>query len=267
METSYKKSILKTILYTLITLIVASLLVGCLMFFVFTKTTANLMYNMGCDNIASNLYFKTYKNSGEIEYCYKSLNLKIKLNNSEDIIEYYEILIEDDAYSEFIESIVDRNEKLSIGVLEKSSMLNEENFLVNKYVRALIDNKMNDKAWDVAIDHFSTNNTWSFNDQGVYALSHFVSNADGFDDYEEKLGGIVLDEMQACFDKVYQLFNDSKNVSSNIEKSYLMSLGNRIINIGKDINNLYGNNDSYASIKLSNSEAMSCVNEVIKGLI
>lgn len=257
-----------TILYTILALIGVSVITSLLMFFVFTKTTADLMYNIGSDNIASKLYYKTYEKTGGIEYCYKALNISISQGNNEKVVHYYKILIEDDEYSDFINSLRVHNEQLNIGVLEKSSLLNEENFLVNKYVRALIELGDIDAGIEIAVDNFATHNQWTLKNQGVYALGDFVANnSQIFNQKYDVLEDELIVEMQKYFENSYEIFVANQNVDSNIDKAYLLALGNRIINVGQDINMLYGSDVGSADLKENNFNVMTEVNEVIKGLI
>ncbi|MGN0960933.1 MAG: hypothetical protein ACI4PF_01890 [Christensenellales bacterium] len=269
MQINYKKTILKTILYTILALIVVSAIIVCFMYFVFTKDCADFMYNLGCDKIASNLYYKTYEKSGEIEYCYKALNIEIKLNDNNKVVKYYESLVNDDEYDEFIKAVIIHNENMAVGVLEKSSILNEENYLVNRYVRALIIINKFDYAWELTLNNFVKYNDWNFKEQGVYALSAFIneSNKHLFNVSYDGLEDTLLNEMQKYFDAIYEIFNNNVGVVSNVDKSYLMALGNRIVSVGQDINNLYGNDETKIENKSNNIAMMASVNDVIKGLL
>ena len=265
---NYKRTILMTTLYTMLVLIGITIIASLLMFFVFTKTTADLMYNIGSDKIASKLYYKTYEKTGDIEYCYKALNISISQGYNEKIVGYYEVLIVDDEYADFINSLRSHNEKLDIGLLEKSSLLNEENFLINKYVKALIELGKEGDALVIAVDNFVSYNQWTFKNQGVYALSGFVANNSHiFDDNYDGLDGELIEEMQEYFNNTYEIFVANKNEDSSIDKAYLLALGNRIINVGQDINALYGNDASVSALKESNVIIMIEVNQIIKGLI
>ena len=73
--------------------------------------------------------------------------------------------------------------------------------------------------------------------------------------------------LQKYFDNIVEEFRDNKNTTDNLSRAYLIALGNRIINVGQDINILYGDNSNYSSIKNVNVNTMIEVNEVIKGLL
>ena len=62
------------------------------------------------------------------------------------------------------------------------------------------------------------------------------------------------------------LFN-SKNASTDLEKSYLIALGNRIITVGQNINTIYQVNNTNVGLVTSNLASMTNINDVIKGLV
>lgn len=266
---SYKKTILTTILYTFLSLLVVLGVVAVLMFFVFTSATADFMYNIGCEKVASNLYSKSYDKTGDIKYCYKALNLKITLNESSDVVELYEKFINDNEYADFMQNIKTNSEKINVGVLERSSLLNEENYLTTRYVRALIKIGEGDKAWGVATNEFAEYEGWSLTEQGVYALGEFVSenNVQKFNTLYVGFDETLIVEMQTCFDSLINIFNNNKDTTNDLNKAYLVALGNRIINIGQNINNLYGDESGVADNKTNNLNTMIEINDVIKGLI
>lgn len=269
MQEGYKKAIITTALYTLGALIVVMGIFMLMMFFVFTKPTAEFMYNIGCDKVASNLYYKTYKKNGEIQYCYKALNLKVKINDNDKIIECYEAFVADDEYLDFMKSLKERQEKLNIGVLEKSSLLNEENYLTTRYVRALISEGDFDKALDIALNAFVGYESFTLTEQGVYAFNEFMGkeNEDVFLETYDGYDSVLIDEIQMYFDDLYELFDVNKVTTNTLEKAYLVALGNRIVCVGQNINTIYGNDDSKTMLKNANLDSIGIVNDVIKGLI
>jgi len=268
-QVDYKKTILKTVLYTLLVLVVLFAIVVMLMFFVFTKNMADFMYNIGWNSMASCLYYKTYEKNDEIIYCYKALNININLNDSDKIIEYFESFVEDNEYDEFMSESKNKSENLKVGNLEKSTLLNDKNYLINHYVKSLIEEERVDDALEVALSEFSSYNEFNLRNQGVYALSPFVSRQNYekfnfvYDGFDEKL---IL-EMQKYFDNAYAIFETNKESDGSLDKAYLIALGNRIIIVGQDINSICRELDINTGVIPSNIEMMTAVNNEIKGLV
>ena len=271
METTvnYKKSILITIMCTLLSLIVVLGIVVLLMVFVFSGSFGNFMYDMGCDSWASALYYRQYQKSGDIMYCYKALNLRISLNDSEEVVAYYEDLIEDDEYSDFLKASRQNVEGMDVGILAKSSMLFEENYLVNNYVKALVSLGEIDKAWEVATTEFASIESVQLKDQGVYSLSWLVGCHDysQFNSIHGEMDDILINKMQVYFDNAYDCFESNKVVSGDLDKAYLMALGNRIISVGQDIKKVCAELNINDEAVSNNVDKMISVNNVIKELI
>ena len=266
---NYKKTILKTVLFTFLSLIALTIVLFCFMYFVFTSSFANLMYEVGSENFASHLYLKSYEKSDEIFYCYKAFNIKIKLGDNKAIVDFYERLTSDNEYEQFIVDCNTKNEKLSVGVLEKSTILNEENYLTGNYIKALIETDDNNKAWDLTLTELSKYKSFSLKEQGVYSLSLFINedNYSKFNTAYEGFEGVLIDEMQEYFDITKTIFDNNKDTDNELNKAYLVSLGNRLITLGKDINEIYTALDIKADIKSINQANMMTINEEIKGLI
>ena len=88
--------------------------------------------------------------------------------------------------------------------------------------------------------------------------------------FEEKYNGFednLIDEMQKYFQKSVAIFNENRHLEDNLSKSYLIALGNRIVNLGQDINRVYSEIDAENGLIESNLQNMIDVNEIIKGLI
>lgn len=269
MSVNYKKIILSTILFTICTLLVASALICMFMYFVFTKDLADFFYSMGSENIAANLYHRVYEKTDDIYFCYKSLNIEIKLEDNKNIIKYYQEFKNDDEYENFMNNLKKNNERIFVGVLEKSTLLNEVDYLENKYISALKNTNNYDQAFNLAIDNFAGYETFDFENQGVYALYQFVSsNGTDLTKFNEKYDAYnitLIEAMQDYFNDSTELFN-SKTASTDLEKSYLLALGNRIITVGQNINTIYQANNNTDLIN-SNLVIMININDVIKGLV
>lgn len=264
----YKKTILKTILITFSVLVVLTCIVTGLMFSVFTKATADIVYDLGNDKLASKLYYKTYEKTGQIENIYKALNIEIKLGNNENIVDYYIKYLNDDEYEEFGLLLILRNENTKVGVLEKSSILNEDNYLENNYIKALVGIGETQQAFDRAVSQFEISRDISLKKQGVYALGYFVNDKEKFAETYGTMENTLIEEMQGYFGELVVFFTSLQddNLSGN-ERAYLVALGNRIINVGRDINTLYSDDTSMSEAIYNNREKMTSINDAIKGLL
>lgn len=265
MSVNYKKIILKTTLWTLVSLILISTIFMLIMIFAFPRTLGDFCYSLGANNWATNLYVKEYKKSGNLFYCYKSLNIQIKENNSEKIVSLYEDFSRNEKYEEFMLNLKKRNEDLDVSILEKSNILNEEDYLINRYIKALININEERKAFDCALISFKDYKSFTFKNQGVYALHQFV-NLEGFNDFDLSYADFdktLFESMQEYFNSTLQIFNENKEVDKTIEKSYLVSLGFRIMQVGQNIISI--TNDT--TIKTDINQKLTNVNNVIKGIL
>lgn len=268
-QINLKKSILLTILYTMLALLVGFGIFVLIMCFGFTSSLAAFMKDVGCYNMASGLYYRSYEKSGNIDYCYQALCLKINLGDDDKIVEYYESYISDDDYKQYSQDKLKSVERVEGGVLAKSTMLTEEYYLASKYVNALIAQGSSVKAWQVAIDSIIAMDEINLYSQGNYMLSKFVGEDNTkFNKKYQGMDSILIVEMQECFDEAILLFDNNKDsVSSNTDRAYLMALGNRIITLGQDINKIYETLGEETTNIASNLNTMLEVNNKIKGLI
>lgn len=265
---NYTKTVLKTILYTFLSLLLAfAVLVG-FMLLVFTKTSADILYDLGCENWASSLYYKSYQKSGDIYTCYKALNIKIKLDKHSDVITYFQSFISDDEYEEFLSVSNENYLSLNIGLLEKSTLLNEENYLYGKYVSSLLAVENTNHAWDVALEKFTDYDNWTLQNQGVYSLGLLINNnAQEFDKVYEGFDSKLIEEMQEYFDDCIIMFDSAKDTTDMDDQAYLVALGNRIVNVGNNINYLYSSLSINDTLMQENINNMKRVNDVIKGIL
>lgn len=268
----YKKSILKTILITFAVLIALTGIVTGLMFCVFTKATADIVYDLGNDKLASKLYYKSYKKSGDIECIYRALNIEIKFMNNNTTVEYFECFESDDEYDEFMKALKKRNENASVGILEKSTLLFEDNYLENNYINALcgIGDTQKEKALDRAVAQFkeSKEKTFVLGDIGLYTLSSFILDDDVFDIVYDGFDNTLIEEMQEYFGGLcFELNKIDVGELTDLEKAYFVAIGNRVITIGQDINSRYDGHNDFDVLKEENVQKMVDINQIIKGLI
>lgn len=265
MMTNYKKLILTTILWTLTALVGISAIFTCIMIFAFPKNVGDFFYSLGSNGLASSMYMRVYEKDGDISYCYKALNIEISRGNSSKIITLYETFEKDENSSDFLTQLRTRNEKLDVGVLEKSSLLNEEDYLKNRYVKALIATGNARKAYNLTLEYFKSYQTFDLKNQGVYTINHFVS-LEGYNDFNVTPAGFtgsLLDSMKEYFGLINGIFEDNKNLNTSLNHAYLISLGNRIVQVGQNINTICNDED----LIQTNNAQMEKINNYVKDIL
>lgn len=267
-EVNYKKTILMTAGITLLSLLVSALIMFLLLFFVFTKDLARFTYKLGNYSFASTLYSRVYEKDGNISDCYLALTLDIRTDDYKGVIKNYELFVSDENYLSFMQNVSKSSMLASGGLLEKSALTNEENYLEDKYVASLIKVGEENKAFDRAVESFSDYKTYTFERQGHYSLNRFLGDNLArfnvvYNGYENKL----IDEMQNYFDDTTELFEAHKADTEFMSKAYLVALGNRLIMVGQNINRVYlGLGISSDKVAINNQNLVK-INDTIKGLI
>ncbi len=269
MEINYKKTILTTFLFTLVALVVSAVIMFVLLYFVFSKDLADFCYKLGNYNMASNLYLRAYQKNGKIDNCYQALILDIRTDDYNGVIKDYEFFIKDDEYASFMQTVTISNSIVSSGVLEKSALTNEYNYLEDKYTMSLIKTGKESDAFARAVDMFSGYHDYTFENQGYYSLNRFVSTAN-LQKFSEKYEGykdVLVNEMQEYFDISKDLMFSKTGDLTLSDKAYLVSLGNRLIMVGQNINYIYNGLDINDDLVKTNQKNMTDINDMIKGMI
>jgi hypothetical protein len=253
------KVILRSALLTLIVIIVLFVVGYFVMLFCFTESLADFFYSLGCENLSASLYHRVYEKTDDINFIYKSLSIEIKQNDNGNIIKYYEQFSNDDEYHEFINKLEKYNEELNLNLLEKSLCLDELNTINGSYVKALwcIDEK--EKAINFAMSEFENMGELSLTNVGGYSLGVIVENLENKVLNENN----ITSSLQIYFDNLAELF-ESVTPANNLEKSYLIRLGNRCMSAGIDVNNLYEDNTEKIT---ENQTVMNNINSKIMELV
>lgn len=137
------------------------------------KTMANFTYSLGM-NDASLFYLEKQSNkTNDINDVYQVLNLSIKLNKKSNIEKYYEKLEKDAEYKNFILNINLTNKNSDMRLLEKAMLFNEDQYLKNKYVSALVSMDKIDKAFNYALKNYVNFKSYNYNNQGIYLFDDF----------------------------------------------------------------------------------------------
>ena len=269
MKTDYKRIILVTGGLTLLALLVAGLIIFLLLFFVFTKDLAKFCYYIGSYDIAGSLYSRVYKQDGGINNCYLALTIDIRTDDYDGVVKNYELFIEDAEYEKFMNRITISNQIVAGGVLERSALVNEYQYLEDRYILALIKTRQSTKAFDRAVEMFSGYEGFDLETQGYYSLNRFVNddNIHKFDDEYVGYDSILVDSMQEYYNSAVEMFNAGKTTNDVQVKAQVVALGNRLILVGQNINTIYTKLSYNTDLIQGNLDSMTMMNETIKGLI
>ena len=90
-------------------------------------------YRLNWDTYALRLYEKDYHDNEDINSLYMALNISIKLNKDEKVVNLYETFENNEAYAKYIEFVDAQNLKQNMNPMIKSTMLDEDNYLKNQY--------------------------------------------------------------------------------------------------------------------------------------
>lgn len=256
------KIVLKSAGFTFLGVLFVLGILYLVMLFCFTVHLADFFYSLGCENLSASLYHRAYEKDNNINYIYKSLNIEIRQNDNSNIIKYYEEFSSDDEYVDFCSKLIEYNESINLNLLEKSLCLDEINTLNTNYVRALwcCDNK--EKATQFVLDEFNSIDDITLKDIGEYSLGVIVENLEKecLDDNN------IMSSMQLYFENLSTLFSNT-NPANDLEKSYLIRLGNRCMSVGIDVNNLYTKNNCNLDKITSNEAVMNNINSKIMELV
>ncbi len=231
-----KKSGAKAVIITLIVifLLVAGGLVT--LIFGFPKTMGDICYSMGFNSFASKLYNTSYEKDKDINMLYFSLNCAIKAQNYGLIIKQFEKLHNTSDYSNFIAFIDEENEKIDDYPLIKAAMLNEDNYLKNQYIIALIAKEKVDDAFAFALADGLEINV-SYNNLGNFLYGNFLGQSEEFlqRNFFTQLDGRdnSLDvEITAYFNRIYTEFRAQYN---SVADEYVIAMGNRLVYVGETL--------------------------------
>ena len=199
--------------------------------FVFPYKLARDMYDLGFNTYAVKLYDRAYeKDKSNIDALYMALNISIKLEDNLKIEEYYEEFSSNENYYTFIEAIDKSNYKKDTGVLIKSTLLSEDNYLKNRYINALINLGKIEEAV-----HNTTNsliNDPTVTNIGNYYYANFMKDTLKKENLQFFIDDAILDLMEEYLLKLNTDFKDTFALDKLPER---VCAGNRIITVGYNI--------------------------------
>lgn len=198
---------------------------------------ANFVYGINWDSYAFTLYEKDYELNKDINSLYMALNIAIKHNNDDKVIELYETFYNRSEYSNFVKSVDESNARLELDPQLKSTMLDEDNYLKNRYIQSLINKNEDRKAWDFAMAE-TLNMTPEYNEFGNYLFANFCKSGviDRFYNNFRAIGesgDMLVIDMYNYMVAVNELFLD--NFQNQQNKTYAWAMGNRVLQVGTNV--------------------------------
>lgn len=208
--------------------------------FAFPSKLADFAYNINLNGYALKLYERDYNKNKDINSLYMALNIEIKRENSEGIVEKYEEFKQLSYYNDFVKNVDAENLKIEEKPIVKASLLNEDNYLKNRYIKALVKLNKGEKAFSFAKNDLLNLNP-TFDNLGNYLFGAFCGdNATQYvDDFNASVGAYednpLILAIEDYLDKLDTLFDGYLT----FDKTYSYAIGNRIMEVGGDLLNLY----------------------------
>ena len=200
-------------------------------------TLGNLAYKINLNGYALKLYERDYKKSGNIDSIYMALNIAIKLENDDKVVELFKKFYANENYMSYMHFVNGENLKADVKPVIKATLLNEDNYLKNHYIQSLLNKHEDQTAFNFALND-GLKMAPEYNDLGNYLFDNFCKkdNIDRFysnflNNYDNTniLLANVYSYMSAVNDEFYELGFSSDN------EVYIWAMGNRILQVGKNI--------------------------------
>lgn len=219
---------------TIIVLIVLMVGTWLTMAYAFPRTLANFTYSLNMTKYTRTLYLRDYDKSKDVNSIYMATNLSIKLKDYASIEDSYVELSNHKDYEALVNQVNEDNSKLDIDSLTLSTLLNEDEYLKNNYVLALV----NLNKWQVAFEYACNDFEGvvpTADSTGNYLFGNIVSymplgGADAFE-------GQVLADINAYFDNMYNILTTEFDVSKEPQMfalcNKMMKVGNNLVSINK----------------------------------
>ncbi len=226
-ESSVNKVIIKYSLNTLLVMVVFSLIAVFAITLIYPKQVASFSYNQGWSVMAEHYYIKAYEKNSSVDNLYNAVIISATNNSSENIVKYYEKLLKHEELNELMQNVNAGTEQLIVSnpsnIKALSLLLNEENYLNNKYVSSLVGLDELDKAFSFAKNNLvlgevllKNNNSFLFRslitpknlNNAEFRLALTNSN---------ELENSVIENISVIFENYYNLINISNQKLENDE--------------------------------------------------
>lgn len=197
----------------------------------------DLAYKVNLNNYALTLYEREYKKTGNIDSLYMALNIAIKIENDDKVVELFNKFYANENYMSYMHFVNSENMKADVKPVIKATLINEDNYLKNCYIQSLLNKHEDQTAFNFALND-GLNMNPEYNLLGNYLFDNFCKkdNIDRF--YRNFLNNydntnILLANIYAYMSAVNDAFYELGFSSDN--EVYTLSMGNRILQVGKNI--------------------------------
>ena len=239
---STRRYILHWCLITLCTLCAITIIIFSLLCLCAPKSMAQFSASLGMNKVETYFYTADYAKNGDINSLYKIVINNYNLGDYEKVEKYYEELESHEKYTEFVAYIDEENQKVETSALNKSALLNEDNYLKNRYITALIENGKLDKAFTYAVEHFKGYKNYTVDEQGTYLFYNLVAldNDSIFEKFksnyvfENTLYRELVSYINQCISQFDNVF-DQEEFNADIDSAKLLALNTRIKHVYTDI--------------------------------
>ena len=202
-------------------------------------TLGNLAYKINLNSYALKLYERDYKKSGNIDSLYMALNIAIKIDDDDKVIALYDKFYANENYMSYMHFVNGENMKENVKPVIKATLINEDNYLKNCYIQSLLDKHNDTTAFNFALND-GLNMSPEYNNLGNYLFDNFCrkDNIDRFyfnfvNNYEDNDGNILLANLYLYMSAVDVEFCNMQFSTEN--EVYIWAMGNRILQVGKNI--------------------------------
>lgn len=234
---NYKKLIFNWCLITICGLLIITILTFSALCLFSPLSMARFCSNLGFEKLETNFYLKDYNKNGNINSLYKVVINSYNLKNYEYVETYFEVLEKNERYDEFIDYVNNQNLKVEATNLNKSALLNEDNYLKNRYVLALINNGKMEKAYDYAFKNFENYANYTLTNGGTYLFYDLIKTNNEVVNQkavETDLYVKLNDYMDLCIAN----FNNGFENFIEEDSIYLLALNTRIKQVYNSIHTL-----------------------------
>lgn len=270
MET--KKYILHWCLITFCSLLAITVIIFSFLCFCSPRSMAQFSATLSWEKSETYFYTVDFNRNNDISSLYKVVVNNYNLKNYKEVEDYYEKLESHERYLEFIKHLDEENWKSDAPKLYKSTLLNEDNYLKNRYVISLIHNGKLDKAFDYAVENFRDYQNYTALDMGTYLFYNLVDLNDNniiskFEDnngFSDTLYNELLNYIDQCINQFYTIF-DQEELMVDIDGVTLIALNTRIQQVYSDITKISSRLNLETPLNLVNR--VNGVNQVVVQLL
>lgn len=239
---STRRFVLHWCVITLCTLLSVGIIVLSVLCLCSPGAMARFSGSMGMSKLETYFYSIDYSKTGNINSLYRVVLNSYSAKNYDDVVIYYELLENHERYDEFIGHINKNNMDSDNSNLNKSVLINEDNYLKNRYVLSLIETGEVNKAFNYAVKHFENYTNYTSVEQGTYLFYYLVDldDADIFAKFNQKynfqdtLYNEVLNYLDFAIADFYEIFDQDEFIE-NVDGVYILALNNRINQVFGDI--------------------------------